>query len=208
MRLLLTHGYFLGEDAKEQQIMRPYPPLGILYLSAYLRSRGFPVDVYDSTFGSRQELLNALQDGEPGLLGIYTNLITRPACVEIIGCARELGWRIVAGGPEAANYAAEYLQAGATWVVPGEGELVLEALLRGDPSPNGVVYREGDAVVRTPPMQQVHDLDSLPWPDRERIDLYRYLSVCKGRSEAGEKDERKKPEAHLWREGVYEAPGP
>ena len=52
MRLLLTHGYFLEEDAKEQQIMRPYPPLGILYLSAYLRSRGFQADVYDSTFGS------------------------------------------------------------------------------------------------------------------------------------------------------------
>ena len=43
MRLLLTHGFFLSEDPKEQQVMRPYPPLGILYLSAYLRSRGFDV---------------------------------------------------------------------------------------------------------------------------------------------------------------------
>ena len=53
MRLLLTHGFFLGEDPKEQQILRPYPPLGILYISAYLRSRGFDVDVYDSTWGTR-----------------------------------------------------------------------------------------------------------------------------------------------------------
>ena len=44
MRLLLTHGFFLSEDPKEQQILRPYPPLGILYISAYLRSRGFEVD--------------------------------------------------------------------------------------------------------------------------------------------------------------------
>jgi len=61
----------------------------------------------------------------------------------------------------------------------------LEALLRGDPSPNGAVYREGDAVVRTPPMEQVHDLDSLPWPDRERIDLHRYLTVWRERHGVG-----------------------
>ena len=34
--VLLAHGYFLAEDEKEQQIMRPYPPLGLMYLSAYL----------------------------------------------------------------------------------------------------------------------------------------------------------------------------
>ena len=28
--LLLTHGYFLFEDPKELQIMKPYAPLGIL----------------------------------------------------------------------------------------------------------------------------------------------------------------------------------
>ena len=36
--ILLTHGYFLSEDEKERQIMKPYPPLGLLYLSAYLKS--------------------------------------------------------------------------------------------------------------------------------------------------------------------------
>ena len=36
MKTLLTHGYFLAEDAQEQRVMRPYPPLGILYLAAWL----------------------------------------------------------------------------------------------------------------------------------------------------------------------------
>ena len=40
MDLLLTHGYFLHEDPKELQIMKPYAPLGLLYLSSYLRARG------------------------------------------------------------------------------------------------------------------------------------------------------------------------
>ena len=40
MDLLLTHGYFLREDPKELQIMKPYAPLGLLYLSSFLRARG------------------------------------------------------------------------------------------------------------------------------------------------------------------------
>ena len=31
-------------------------PLGILSLSAHLRNKGFDVDIYDATFGSREEL--------------------------------------------------------------------------------------------------------------------------------------------------------
>jgi radical SAM superfamily enzyme YgiQ (UPF0313 family) len=185
MRVLLTHGYFLAEDAKEAQIMRPYPPMGILYLSAYLRSRGYDPEVYDSTFGSREELFQMLGRGEPGLLGIYANLLTRPSVVSIIERARSLGWRVVAGGPEPANYAEEYLDAGANWVVPGEGELVLEQLVAGNPAPNGVAYRESGRVVRTAPMPQIRDLDSLPWPDRERIDLDQYLRVWRERHGMG-----------------------
>ena len=39
--ILLTHGYFLYEDEKELEIMKPYPTLGLLYISAYLRRAGF-----------------------------------------------------------------------------------------------------------------------------------------------------------------------
>src|SRR5882757_5352 len=113
MDLLLTHGYFLQEDPKEQQIMKPYAPLGILYLSSHLRAKGFDVDIYDSTFGSLDELTRILQDGPPAALGIYANLITRANVVNIIAVARAAGWRVIVGGPEPSNYAEEYLEAGA-----------------------------------------------------------------------------------------------
>lgn len=186
MRLLLTHGYFLSEDPKELEVMRPYPPLGILYISAYLRARGFEVEIYDSTFGSRNELFSLLENGDPGLLGAYGNLITRGNVLDIIERAKACGWRVVAGGPEPANYAEEYLAAGADYVVPGEGEIVLENLLAGDPAPYGVIYRDANgAIVRTPPQPHNRDLDSLPWPDRERIDLGRYLSAWRERHGKG-----------------------
>ena len=187
MRLLLTHGFFLAEDLKEQQILRPYPPLGILYISAYLSSRGFDVDVYDSTWGSREELFRVLDAGPPAVLGLYANLLTRSNALAIIQRAQVNGWKVIVGGPEPANYAEEYLAAGADYVVPGEGERVIERLLMGDPAPDGVVYRDHStgSVVRTAPAEQIRDLDSLPWPDRERIDISRYLAAWRGKHGVG-----------------------
>ena len=185
-RVLLTHGYFLSEDEKEQQIMKPYPPLGLLYLSAYLKSAGQPVEVYDSTFGTRTELYGKLQNEPAGLLGIYTNLITRRVVLDIIQVARQSGWTVILGGPESANYPEEYLNAGADVIVIGEGEATLAELVAALPlvgprrlqHVRGIVFRnDSDETVRTPSRPAIADLDALPMPDREAIDHQRYLNA-------------------------------
>jgi len=70
MDLLLTHGYFLHEDPKELQIMKPYVPLGILYICSHLRNKGVDVEVFDTTFSSRAELYEVLRTGPPSILGV------------------------------------------------------------------------------------------------------------------------------------------
>src|ERR1700733_14277158 len=127
--LLLTHGYFLFDDPKETQIMKPYAPLGILYLCSHLRARGFDVDVYDTTFSSKSALIQHLRTETPTVLGIYANLMTRANAVEIMAVAREAGWRVIVGGPEPGAYAQEYLESGAEFVVFGEGESTMQELL-------------------------------------------------------------------------------
>jgi anaerobic magnesium-protoporphyrin IX monomethyl ester cyclase len=184
MRVLLTHAYFLAEDAKEQRIMKPYPPLGLLYLSSYLRSQGFGVDIYDSTFGTCEQLFCILDDGPPGVLGLYVNLMTRANALAIIAHARAAGWLVTLGGPEPSNYAQEYLTAGAHLVVAGEGEIAMERLCRSNfafpawPSIPGLMYlAEDGALADTGPAKLLTDLDAQPWPDRESIDIPRYLKV-------------------------------
>jgi radical SAM superfamily enzyme YgiQ (UPF0313 family) len=186
MDILLTHGYFLYEDPKELQIMKPYPPLGILYICAHLRNKGLGVEVFDSTFSSRQTLFETLRKGPPSVLGVYANLMTRPNVVEILRVAKDAGWKTVAGGPEPSAYIDEYLEAGADVIVIGEGEVTLEELVPVLNSQSGealqhvkgIVFRASDgSIVRTPPRDQIRDIDAQPWPARESIDLTRYLAV-------------------------------
>lgn len=184
--ILFTHGYFVAEDEKEQEIMKPYPTLGLLYLSAYLRRAGFDVEVFDTTLRTREELYARLATEAGGVLGIYVNLITRASTVEIVRRAKSLGWTVVLGGPEPASYPGEYLRRGADVVVIGEGEVtmqeLLEALAQRGPhrlaGVAGTVFLDEDGeVVTNPERAQIPDLDSLPWPDRERIDIGSYLEV-------------------------------
>ena len=184
--ILLTHGYFLFEDEKEAKIMKPYPTLGLLYISAYLRRAGFAVEVFDSTFSSRRALFEKLQEGPKSVLGIYTNLTTRSAVLKIIARARSHGWVVVLGGPEAANYPQEYIERGAHVVVTGEGEETLAEILpeiarKGPHRLHGVrgatFQEESGAVIVNPARPQIESLDLLPWPDRGQIDQARYVDV-------------------------------
>jgi len=166
--------------------MKPYVPLGILYLCSHLRQKGFKVEVFDSTFSTYQDLLFALEHTPPAVLGIYANLMTRPSVVKILQAAKATGWRTVVGGPEPGSYIREYLEAGADVVVVGEGELTLEELLPAlrEDSPaalhrvNGIAFRLPDGNIHvTPPRAQIANIDLQPWPAREAVDIDQYVQT-------------------------------
>jgi anaerobic magnesium-protoporphyrin IX monomethyl ester cyclase len=182
--LLLTHGYFLYEDPKERQIMKPYVPLGILYICSHLRSKGFDVEVFDTTFSTPQDLIRHLQTENPSVLGVYANLMTRKKVIEFVRIAREAGWKTVVGGPEPGAYVTEYLEAGADVVVMGEGEITMEELLpvlreNGNTRLSeikGIAFLDaGGRIIQTAPRPQIVDLDAQPWPARDAIDAMRYV---------------------------------
>jgi len=188
MDLLLAHGYFLYEDPHELRVMKPYPPLGILYISSYLKSKGFDVRIFDSTFQSLGAFKTLIAAERPSVVGVYINLMTKRNALEMIRVCKEHGATVIVGGPEPPYYAQEYLDFGADMVVKGEGELTLEELLphlarkgaRDLDSINGIVFRDADGhAVETPPRAQIRDLSANPWPDREAIDIPGYMKVWK-----------------------------
>lgn len=187
MDLLLSHGYFLAEDAQERRIMKPYPPLGLLYISAHLKGRGFDVRVFDATFRSFGEFEQHMARERPPVVGLYCNLMTKVNVLRMAEVCRRHGATVVVGGPEPPHDAERYLEHGVDFVVIGEGERTLEELLpallrhpgeRDLRAVDGLVYRdEHGRVVRTAPRALIPDIDSQPWPDREAIDLGAYLAA-------------------------------
>jgi len=184
--ILLTHGFFLEEDPKEQEIMKPYPPLGILYISAYLKQKGFAVGVFDSTFAEKAQFVDVLINQQPKIVGIYSNLMTKASVLEMIRTAKEQNRVVIVGGPDPPYYADRYLEFGADVVVIGEGEEVLQELipilsagkLEQLPSVAGIVFKdENGRIQRTPARALMPDLDALPPPDREAIDMDEYVDT-------------------------------
>ncbi len=186
MDILLTHGYFLYEDPHELAVMKPYPPLGLLYISSHLKSRGIATDLYDTTFQRMDDLRAHLQRQRPPVVGLYSNLMTRSRVLEVIAAAKQVGSYVVVGGPDPANYLDEYLSQGADVIAIGEGELTLEELVphlvQKGPTQlaaiKGIAYREASGeIVRTEPRPLIADLDAQPFPDRAAIDQHEYVNI-------------------------------
>ncbi len=168
--------------------MKPYPTLGILYISSHLKAKGFSVELYDTTFATKAAFRMYLQAMRPPIVGIYTNLMTKLNVIPMIGWCKSVGAKVVLGGPEPPHYADEFLDAGADVVVISEGEETLEELipalrvgahgrvpLQGV---RGIVFRDEDGkTVRTPPRPLIKNLDAQPFPDREAIDMDRYVDT-------------------------------
>lgn len=193
MDLLLANAYFLALDAEERKVMRPHPPLGLLYLSSHLKARGFSVGIFDGTFRSFEAFADMLQRDRPRVVGIAVNMMTKRNALAMIAIARQSGARVIVGGPDPPHHAESYLQHGADVVVIGEGEATLEELVPALHSRvadlaaiNGIVFKRDDgSIVRTPPRALLPDLDRQPFPDRSAIDVASYLTAWRQRHGVG-----------------------
>ena len=192
MKILLTHGYFLNDDPKEKIIMKPYAPLGILYVSAYLERKGFSNEVFDTTFSTLSELKNHLLMFKPDVLAIYVNLMTKLNVLKIIKFVKShlTETRIILGGPEIKYNATEFLDFGADYLVIGEGEETSFELIktlnekRFDKIDQieGIGFKDHkNETIITPERTKIKDIDSIPFPNRDKINLKLYLDAWKER---------------------------
>jgi radical SAM superfamily enzyme YgiQ (UPF0313 family) len=192
LNILLTHGYFLEEDVKEKLIMKPYVPLGILYISAYLEENGIPNEIFDSTFSSFSNLQNYLLEFRPEVIAIYTNLMTKLNVLKIIEFVKReeklKNTRVILGGPEVRNHAKEFLNYGADIIVIGEGEQTMleianyynENSILHISEIKGIVWKKnGSEIIFNEERELLKSVDSLPFPNRKKINLQNYFDAWK-----------------------------
>ena len=192
--ILLAHSYYLRHDPKQLARMKPYAPLSTLLAAALLREREHDVIVFDAMLATGVDQFRAvLQATRPRLVGILednfnylTKMCTvrmREATIEMIAAARAAGCRVVVNGSDSTDHPERYLDAGAEAVIIGEAELAMLATadaLRLEPTGDlsavaGLALRDARGQVsRTPTRGGLRDLDELPLPAWDMVDVDAY----------------------------------
>jgi radical SAM superfamily enzyme YgiQ (UPF0313 family) len=195
--VLLGQAYFLRFDPKLWDAQQPYAPLGTLYAAASVRGLGYSVALFDAMLAdSEADWVVSLARHRPRFAVIYEDsfnylskmclLRMRQAAMTMIAEGRRYGAMVIVAGSDASDHPELYLDGGAEAVVCGEGELTLGEVLntlsgRSDQplaTIPGLCFRTPDGkVLRTPSRPFVRDLDSLPDPARDLVDVDQYRRV-------------------------------
>src|SRR6185437_1764588 len=190
--ILFTHSYFLRFDPKQWALGQPYAPLGTLYAAALMREKEKTVSVFDTMFSEKpEEIIPALDKEKPGLFIIYDdgfNYLTkmcltnmREAAFKMIRLAKERGCTVIVSSSDATDRYEQYLDAGADFVMLGEAEMTLTELVEQLGSGNndfshiaGLAYRDNTTTSLTTKRNVIKDLDSLPMPAWDLVDMTPY----------------------------------
>jgi anaerobic magnesium-protoporphyrin IX monomethyl ester cyclase len=198
--LLLANSYYLRYDEKQTRKMKPYAPLGTLITAALARQRGFEVELFDAMLApgveAFEETLDRVRPNVVGILEDNFNFLTkmctlrmRRAALDMIGAARSRGCRVVANGSDAVDRPELYLDAGADAVIVGEAESAFLDVVRkwnADPGaslhevPGLALAHGGNGSVsaadvrRTALRPRLEDLDALPFPAWDLVDVEEY----------------------------------
>ncbi len=194
-KILFTHSYFLRFDPKQWVTGQPYAPLGTLYAAALMREQGYHVSFFDTMFAQTPaEILPEIKQHRPDIFVIYDdgfNYLTkmclqnmREAAFKMIGFAKERGCKVIVSGSDSTDRFEMYLDAGADFIMIGEAEQTLSELCHALSenksdlfSIEGIAFRQDGAVVKTRKRNVMTDLDALPFPAWDIIDMTPYQKM-------------------------------
>ncbi|HKH63733.1 MAG TPA: radical SAM protein [Flavitalea sp.] len=194
-KVLFSHSYFLRLDPKQLATAQPYAPLGTLYAAAMIRNHGYEVSLFDTMFVKDPELVaREIEEYRPNFFVIYDdgfNYLTkmcltnmREAAFQMIRLAKQRGCIIIVSSSDSTDHYEEYLQKGADFILLGEGEVTLLELLNNITAGNGdftqiqgLALQQHGSPVKTTARNVMRDLDALPFPAWDIIDLEPYRKM-------------------------------
>lgn len=164
------------------------PPLGVMYIASYLRSRlDVDIRIADQRLSncSNEEIVRQAADFEPDVVGLSALTATAHYQRTLSHQIREALPQslILLGGSHVEAFRAKALEGTAgDAAVPGEAELAFELILRacfdGDGLRDvpGICWRDADNGIITNPgsVPIIDNVDSLPFPAYDLIDLPAY----------------------------------
>ncbi len=160
------------------------PPLGMAWITSYLRSKGVSAALVDLQ-ASDVSVGTLLQLHKPKIVGIGGTSHTRFESFEIAHHVKAYDPAIcvVYGGSHASFTASDTLRriSDIDFVVRGEGEFsmheIVSRVLKGSSDFAGILgisYRQNDEIIHNSEAERIEDLDILPFPYRDPDAILRY----------------------------------
>ena len=164
-------------------------PLGLMYIASALRERSnHEIKILDmkAHFLSDEQALQEIKSFSPDIVGIKTLTSEATAVHELTGKIKKQHphSKIIIGGPHTHGSSNSILEDdNVDYVAIGEGEETAYELIneieQGNDSPDvaGIGYRRNGKAVFTQPRQPQLDIDSLPFPAWDLIDMEKYYRI-------------------------------
>ncbi len=193
--ILFTHSYFLRFDPKQWETAQPYAPLGTLYAASLMRKNGFNLSLFDTMFEeSPDAALLYIQKYKPDFFVIYDdgfNYLTkmcltnmREAAFKMCKLARDYGCTVIVSSSDSTDHFEKYLQEGADFILLGEAELTLLELTTAISNNEndfsqiqGLAFTQSNCVIKTVRRNVMKNLDELPFPAWDIIDMEPYRQM-------------------------------
>ena len=192
--IVFSHSYYYRFDAKQWKNQTPFPPLGTIYAASYLRESGYTVSLFDANLLEDPKTIQPyLEEHQPKTFVLYDdgfNYLTkmcltkmREAAFEMIKIAKNLDCNVIVCSSDSTDHYEKYLAAGADYIIQGEGEISLKELIDAisnneDPSQiKGLVFNNHGEIVKNPKHAVLRDLDVLPMPAWDLIDIQAYKEI-------------------------------
>lgn len=156
------------------------PPLGSLYLAAMLKKNGIAVDFIDGYLEGWIGIEKKLSECDPSIVSITCHTYARSKALRTARMVKEKnpGALVVLGGAHATLMYRQILEhyKFVDIAVRGEGEITFLEVCQGKPLKDidGIAYRDGDSIKVNAERKLIPNLDELPFPAWELIDIRRY----------------------------------
>ena len=191
-KILFSHSYFLHFDPKQWETGLPYAPLGTLYAASLMRQEGYEVALHDVMFAkSHEEIISAIEKFQPDILVLYDdgfNYLTkmcltnmREAAFKMSKMAKERGCTVIISSSDSTDHYEKYIEEGADFILLGEAEITLLELINALQENKkdisiipGIAFQQNDCVIKTARRNVLKDLDSLPLPAWDLVDIQPY----------------------------------
>lgn len=130
-----------------------------------------------------KDIERTIRDFSPHVVGQQTAFNNLEECYQVAKIAKTINpqIKVVLGGPHSTMYPDESIKVKEIdFIVCGEGELIMKGLLDSlgngaDFSKvSGLIWKEGDIVIKNNPQSFIRDLDALPLPARHLFPIKKY----------------------------------